>query len=137
MGLHNWHGRTFFWSVHLKMILFCHEKCKKKTLILVWWMCLQMMKPLNPVKNGKLSRVLMETSKLDNQQKGILKCAPKNNFWTTSCAIKKKTLISVFSFFISRFFDLLVGFKLVNVFYSASCRWHFKSKKFTLGAVPI
>ena len=50
------------------------------------------LKLLNPVKSGKLSigLSLMETSKLDNQQKGILKCAPKNNFWTISCAIKRK-----------------------------------------------
>ena len=35
----------------------------------------------------------METSKLDNQQKVILKCASKNNFWSISwCAIKRKTL---------------------------------------------
>ena len=52
-------------------------------------MCLQMI----PVKKWEaLSRVLIETSKLDNLQKCILKCAPKNNFWTISCAIKGKTL---------------------------------------------
>ena len=37
----------------------------------------------------------MEKSKLDNQQKGILKCAPKNNLCIISCAIKRKTLILV------------------------------------------
>ena len=52
-----------------------------------WW---SRWKPLNPFKNGK-QRALMESSKLDNQQKVILKCASKTNLWTISCAIKRKT----------------------------------------------
>ena len=64
----------------------CNENCKRKSLNLIWWiMCLQMMK----ATESNWSQWRMESkravshrrhSKLDNQQKVILKCTSKKNF---------------------------------------------------------